>query len=352
MSYISRGNILSKKIKINEELLNDQNFISKVTQYNCNIFPLIKEIYGNNLKIMTNVAIREKGVFKQLNSVMRKKITKNKEIALKIIEADIDNYIYLNKEMQVEEDIVIKVLTNKPAIYENFIDELKNDEMKTLNYIKRFDIDVKFLADSVKGNKEIAFIMIEKNGKNFEEFPLFKDNKSLVELALKTSKRLSLIPKELMNEELIKSVVIEANKEENSFNLTSMPLYIKEDRDLVLSLIKNDKLFKDDAFTLVNDYGNHKNDYEIVKECIFKHNNLYGRFKEFKEDYEILHIFIEGMKKATKGVYTLSLIPNRIKAEASMHKAPVDKYVFHKTMEKKSLNWNNDSNVKEKKLKL
>lgn len=352
ISYISKGNMLSKEVKLNEDLLNDQNFISKATQYNCNIFPLIKEIYGNNLEIMTNVSTKEKGVFKQLNSAIRRKITKNKEIALKIIDIDVGNYLYLSKAMQLEEDIIIKVLSTKPKVYENFSDELKNDEIKTLNYIKNFDIDIKFLTDSVKRNKEIAFIMTEKNGNNFKYFPLFKNDKELVELALKTSKKLSLIPEELMNEELIKNVVTEANKEENSLNLIYMPLYIKEDRDFVLYLIKNDKLFKDDVFVLVNDNGKHKNDYEIVKESILKYNNLYGCFKEFKEDYEIIHIFIEGMKKATKGVYAFTSIPNKIRAEASMYKSPVDKYVFNKTMEKKSLNWSNDSKVKEKKLKL
>lgn len=353
INYVAKGNVFSNKIKLSEDLLYDRNFILKISKYQCNLFSLVSHIYGNDIEIMTNIAINENKVFKYMSFKVKNKISENENIALKLINNDVHNYLHLNKKMQINENCIEKVLTIKPNIYESFLPELKNDCFKNKNYLTRFNIDVKFLSETLKVDKTIAKIMIEKNGNSLDYFPLFKEDSELLIIALKTSKRLSLIPENKRTDEKVKEIILQANLEENSYNINYIPKSVKEDREFILQLVKQEKLFKEDLFPLVNDYGNHRKDYEIVKECIQKYNDLYSRFSHFKEDYEMIHIYIEGMKKQTKGIYSLSIIPQKIKAEASMRKIGVDKYVFNKTLEKKSLEWGKSlQNSKTKKLKI
>lgn len=353
IEYIAKGNPFSKKIKLNEDLLNDRGFIVTISKYQCNLFPLVSHIYSNDIEIMTNIALNEKEIFQYMSVKTRHKISENETVALKLIDKDANNYLYLDKKMQINEKCIEKALTIKPAVYENFLSELKNDKVKNRDYLTKFNIDVKFLSDNLKDDKLIAKIMVEKNGSSLEYFPLYKEDIELLPIALKTSKRLSLIPQNQRTDEKVKEIIFQANVEENSFNLHYMPKSVKEDREFVLQLVKQDTLFKEDLFALVNDYGNHREDYEIVKECIKKHNDWYGRFFHFKEDYEMIHTYIEAMKKQTKGIYSLHIIPQKIKAEASMHKVDVDKYVLKKTLEKKALEWENPQpKIKTKKVKI
>lgn len=353
INYIANGNSLSKKVILDQQLLEDRNFIYKISEYKCNLFSFIEHIYYDDMEIMKNIALNEDNTFSYMRSSVRNKLSKDQKTALALINMNPNYYTYLNKDIQLNDIIINQVLALKPAIYEVFQMELKNDVLKTIEYVKNYNIDVKFLSDTVKVNKEIATIMTQRDGNNLEYFPLYKEDKQLIDLALQTSKRLSLLPKQYRTDEKIKEIVLQASLEENSFNLHYLPKTVKENNIFVLELIKKDKLFKEDIFALVNDYGHHKNDYEIVKECIKKHNDLYGRFFNFKEDYEIIHIYIESMKKQMNGIYAPNLIPAKIKAEASMNNAPLDKYVLNKTIEKKSQDWNiKHPDIKSKKIKI
>lgn len=352
ITYISQGHTFSKKNKLSEDLIQDKDFILKISKYKCNLFPLVSHIYQNDKDIMTNIALNEENSFSHMSSNIRKEISNNKDIALKLLDLDPYNYEFITKEMQKDRDCIEKVLTKKPAIYEIFITELKNDKSLTYNLLRNYEIDVKFLSDLVKDDRNIAKLMTEKNGSNLEYFPLFKEDKELVEIALKTSKRLSLIPKNQRSDKIIEETVLQANIEENSFNLHYLTKEVKENRDFILQIIKNDKMFKEDLFALVNDYGNHKEDYEVVKSCVEKHPDLYGRFYFWKEDYEIIHIFISEMKKQTNGVFSSNVIPAKVKAEASMVKISIDKYVFNKTLEKRSQNWEKKETTQVKKTKI
>lgn len=343
---------LSKKITISEELLNDRDFIVNLSQYNCNLFNLVNHIYHQDIEIMRNIALKEPQSFQQMSSKMRNTISDNEKNALDLIELNSGNFDYLAKNMQSNINCIHKVLSIKPAMYENFLPSIKEDEILTIEFIKKYDIDIFFLSDKVKGNREIATIMTAKDGANLEQFNIYKQDKELIDLALKTSKKISIIPESERTWEKVEQIVFSATEEENSFNLHYLPRVMKEDRQFIFKAVEKDVFFKEDIFALVNDYGKHRNDYEVVKKCIENHNDLYGRFYSFKEDYEIIHIYIEGMKKERNGNFSLNLIPQKIKAEASMLKAPVDKYVLNKTIEKKAQNWKKDDSIKVKRTKI
>lgn len=352
VTYIQSGHSLSKKIKFSEDLLKNRNFIAKIAKYPCNIFPLVEHIYNKDIEIMTSIAINSSEAYQHMSSQLRNQISQTEEIAIQLIKNDPFNFQYLNHNMQINKNCIEKALSLKPAVYETFLPEIKNNEALTLELVSKYNIDVLFISDLVKGNKQIAHIMTKRNGSYLEKFPMYKEDPILVDLALETSKKLSLIPEKQRTIDKIRQVVLLANKEENSFNLHYLSKELKEDREFVLELIQKDLFFQEDIFALVNDYGHHREDYEIVKECIKKHNELYGRFFNFKEDYEIIHIYIDGMKSKLKGAFSLQLIPQKIKAEASMHKAPVDKYVFNKVLEKRSENWVKEDSIKTKKMKI
>jgi hypothetical protein len=352
LDYIQKGHKFSKKIKLSENLLNNREFIAKIAKYPCNLFSFVEHLYSKDIEIMTSIALNSSEAFQNMSSKLRKQISQEEYIAIKLIEKNPYNFQYLNKCMQMNKNCIEKALSLKPGVYENFLPEIKNNESLTLELISKYNIDISFISDVVKTNKQIAYTMIQKNGDYLEEFPDFKNDSILIELALETSKKLSLIPKDKINIDKVKKIVSLASKEENSFNLHYLPKELKEDREFILEIIAKDLFFKEDLFKLINDYGNHKEDYEVIKECIKKHNDLYGRFLNFREDYEMIHFYIEGMKKQLKGTFNVQLIPQKIKAEASMFKISVDKYVFNKVLEKRSEMWNKDNSLKTKKLKI
>lgn len=352
LDYIKLGHKLSKKIKLSEDLLNDRDFIYQVSQYDCNLFYFVEHIYGEDLDIMKHIAMNEKQSFQMLKDKIRNTISEDENTALKILEKNPLNFEYLNKKMQQNINCIHKVLSIKPAMYEVFLGKIKNDIKLTIDLIQTYDIDINFLSEKVKDNREIAIIMTSKNGNNLEQFPLYSQDRELIDLALQTSKKVSLIPQHDRTWEKIENIILSAKKEENSFNLHYLPRVMKEDQSLIFKILEKDVFFKEDIFTLVNDYGNHRQNYDIVKKCIQRHPDLYGRFYAFKEDHEIIHLYIENMKKERNGKFSLNLIPQKIQAEASILKAPVDKYVLNKTMEKKSQNWKKDDSVKSKRFKI
>lgn len=351
LQYVKYGHVFTNNIKFEEELLNDRHFIATISTYPCNIFPLIKNIYQEDKEIMTNIAINSKKAFQEMTPKMRKSISKTKSIAIQIIEKNPLNYQYLHKSMRVDNDCIEKVLSMNPAIYESFLAEIKNNEELTIKLVDKYPINVLYLSDQMKKNKQVAWIMTKKNGKNLAHFPLYEEDPSLVDLALKTFKMIASIPEKQRNVERVKEIVFQANKDENTSNLYYLSQEIKDDREFILEAIKKDIFYGEDIFKLVNDNKQHKEDYELVKECIKKHSILYGRFSNFKEDYEIIHIYIEWMKKQLKGIFDLTRVPDKIKSQASMKKIPVDKYIFGKVMEKQSEEWKSNNETKINKVK-
>lgn len=355
ISYIKKGNYLNyKRVRLDEKLLDDRDFILNLAQYDCNIYHYISYKYNDDLEIMRLLSINDVDVFKKIKKEMKDKISMNKEYALKIISKNIFNYLELKKEMQLDRDCIDYVLSNKPGLYEAFHPKIKNDMSITLEIVKKYEIDVKFLSDVAKENKEIAKIMVKKSGINLREFPKLKGDKELLELALESCNFIDFI-EDKTDLEKIKNVLKKATKEENSFNLHYIPKEIKEDKEFLLETIKRKLFFRDDLFSLVNDNKALREDYEMVKETIKSYPDLYGRFFSFKEDYEIINIYIENSKKILNGAFQTNLIPSKIKAEASMEKVSVDKYVANKVLTKKMEEWDvkKDKKVKiTKKIKI
>lgn len=187
LKCVHMGNYLNyKRVRIEENLLNDREFILKLAGYDCNIYPYISHKYSDDLEVIKKISLSDSEVFQKLKREMKDKISDNKEDALNLIKLDVFNYLDLKRERQLDKDCIDYVLKNKPGLYERFSPVIKNDMKMTLEIVKKYDIDVKALSDFAKENKEIAKVMVEKSGINLREFPKFKSDIELVNIALET----------------------------------------------------------------------------------------------------------------------------------------------------------------------
>ena len=182
------------------------------------------------------------------------------------------------------------------------------------------------------------------------EFINFKEDKELILLALNTSKLLSYLTVNLKTDEMIYKIIQEANIEDNSSNVHYIPKNIREDKKFVDLILDKELFFKEDIFRVINDYGNHKNDLEIIKKSVEKYPDFYARFFSTKENLEIINIYIESSIKQS-GVFNTGVIPQKIKALASMAKMPIEKYISVKVLEDKMEIWDKEKNINQIKVK-
>ena len=350
LEYIENGNQLSRKVTLTNELLDDRDFVLRISNKKSKIFRFIQEKYKNDLDVMTNIALNDEDSFEYIQSKFRDIISKNKETALELIKLNVLNYNFINYKMKFDDDCINYILQVNPSMYESIPKKVKDDDEKTLNYIKKYNIDVQFLSDKAKLNREIAYFYVNKKGNNLKEFINFKEDKELILLALNTSKLLSYLTVNLKTDEMIYKIIQEANIEDNSSNLHYIPKNIREDKKFVDLILDKELFFKEDIFRVINDYGNHKNDLEIIKKSVEKYPDFYARFFSTKENLEIINIYIESSIKQS-GVFNTGVIPQKIKALASMAKMPIEKYISVKVLEDKMEIWDKEKNINQIKVK-
>ena len=178
-----------------------------------------------------------------------------KDIALKFIEEDPDNYLRVNEKFQNDKDIALKATEIKPSLLKHIPNELQND-------------------------KEFNLELLEKNMFAIEDISpsLLNDENFILEVVKNDPTMLGMCPAKF---KLDKNFIIKAIKG-NEKVYSECGLYIKKDEKFLLDAVKSNPK----VFNCLSEYNKKivLKDVETFKMINQTKENIESDMKEIKSD--------------------------------------------------------------------
>ena len=290
---------------------------------------------------------------------------KNEANIFKILESGVFKYEYFPEKFQRMESVIDFILLKDGSSLNLLPKDIIEDKEKFINFIKTFsNIKGTHIPYIYHKDYDVAKIMIERSGENFRNFD-FKNNEELLRLSMETYNNVSYLPATEDYKELIKTVILRSNENENAINLSYSSGNGKKAemfKDLFPQLLRDKKIstfkisqyfserlknfeFNDNAPT------NAELNRELYLECVKIDSLIFEKTKTplNKKDFEIIYIYMKKCESQNKNYK--DYIDTDLKMQAKNMGISLESYINNEYLaEKLSKNLPESPKVKAKKI--